>query len=126
MYVRHLFETKALPRYLRIDRGTETGKMATIHRHLIKNLEIMTDPTDSVICGPSAINKIERRWRDFHERLKKLFKQQLTVLLQRRQYNPYFSHDRQLLAYVSVPIVQRECSNFVSYWNSHRIYTCSR
>ncbi|CAB4009087.1 Hypothetical predicted protein, partial [Paramuricea clavata] len=91
---------RALPRYLRIDRGTET---------------------DSVIYGPSTSNKIERWWRDLHERLEKFFKQQLTVLLQRRQYNPFFSHDRQLLAYVYVPIVQRECTNFVNYWNSHRI-----
>ena len=82
----------------------------------------MNDPTDSVICGPSAINKIERRRRDVHERLEKLFKQQLTVLLQRRQYNPYFSHDRQLLAYVNVPIVQRECSNFVIVTGIHIEY----
>jgi hypothetical protein len=68
----------------------------------------MNDPTDSVIHGPSTSNKIERWWRDLHERLEKFFKQQLTALLQRREYNPDFAHDRQLLAYIYVPIVQRE------------------
>ena len=31
------------------------------------------------------------------------------------------STDRQILAYVFIPIVQRECDIFVKYWNSHRI-----
>ncbi len=121
MYLRYLFETKALPRFMRIDRGTETGKMATIHTYLINKFGIMNDPTDSVIYGPSTSNKIEWWWRDLHERLEKLFKQQLTALLQGREYNPHFAHDHQLLAYVYVPIVQRECTSFVNYWNSHRI-----
>ena len=34
MYLRYLFETEMLPRNLRVDRGTETGKMATIHVYL--------------------------------------------------------------------------------------------
>jgi hypothetical protein len=29
--------------------------------------------------------------------------------------------NRQLLAYVYIPIIQRECDIFVSNWNSHRI-----
>ena len=78
MYLRHLFETKALPRYLRIDRGTETGKMATIHTYLVNKSGIMNDPTDSVIYGSSTSNKIERWWWDLHKRLEKFFKQQLT------------------------------------------------
>ena len=31
MYLRYLFESQMLPRNLRFDRGTETGKMVTIH-----------------------------------------------------------------------------------------------
>ena len=49
------------------------------------------------------------------------FKEQLTVLLRRREYDPLNSTDRQLLVYVFIPIVQRECDIFVKYWNSHRI-----
>ena len=44
MYLRRLFETKAFPGFLRIDRGTEIGKMATIHTYLINKFGIMNDP----------------------------------------------------------------------------------
>ena len=43
------------------------------------------------------------------------------VLLKRREYNPPNSTERQLFAYVFIPIVQRECDIFVKYWNLHRI-----
>ena len=41
--------------------------------------------------------------------------------MRRREYDPLNSTDRQILAYVFIPIVQRECDIFVKYWNSHRI-----
>ena len=50
------------------NRGTETGKMATIHVFLLNRHGIMDDPTDSIIYGPSTSNKIERWWRELHER----------------------------------------------------------
>ena len=81
----------------------------------------MDDPTDSIIYGPSTSNKIERWWRELHERLEKFFKEQLTTLLRGREYDPHSALDRQLLAYVFIPVVQRECDIFVRYWNSHRI-----
>ena len=121
MYLRYLFESEMLPRNLRVDRGTETGKMATIHVFLLNRHGIMDDPTDSIIYGPSTSNKIERWWRELHERLEKFFKEQLTALLRGREYDPHVALDRQLLAYVFIPIVQRECDIFVNYWNSHRI-----
>ena len=122
MYLRYLFETEMLPRNL-IDRGTETGKMATIiiHVYLLNKHEDVDDPTDSIIYGPSTSNKIERWWRELHERLEKFFKEQLTTLLRGREYDPHSAVDRQLLAYVYIPVVQRECDIFVRYWNSHRI-----
>ena len=40
--------------------------------------------------------------------------------MRRREYDPLNSTDRQLLAYVFIPIVQRLCDIFVK-WNSHRI-----
>jgi len=110
-----------LPRNLRVDRGTETGKMATIHVFLLNRHGIMDDPTDSIIYGPSTSNKIERCWRELHERLEKFFTEQLTALLRGREYDPHVALDRQLLAYVFRPIVQRECDIFVNYWNFHRI-----
>ena len=70
-----------LPRNLQVDRGTETGKMATIHVFLLNRHGIMDDPTDSIIYGRSTSSKIERWWRELHERLEKFFKEQLTALL---------------------------------------------
>ena len=49
MYLQYLFETEVLPINLRIDRGTETGKMATIHAHLLIQHKVMFDPTDSLL-----------------------------------------------------------------------------
>lgn len=109
MYLRYLFETEMLPRNLRVDRGTETGKMASIHVYLLNKHEVMNDPTDAIIYGPSTSNEIERWWRELHECLEKFFKEQLTMLLRRREYDPHSALDRQLLAYVFIPVVQLEC-----------------
>ena len=103
MYLQYLFETEMLPRNLRVDRGTETGKMATIHVYLLNKHEDVDDPTDSIIYGPSTSNKIERWWRELHKRLEKLFKEQLTTLLRGREYDPHSAVGRQLLAYVYIP-----------------------
>ena len=119
-YLEYLCREKMMPSFLRIDKGTETGKMATVHVYLINKFEVMDDPVEAVIYGSSTSNKIER-WRDLHERLENYFKIQLTQLLRNRQYDPHNILDRQLLAYVYIPIIQRECDIFISYWNSHRI-----
>ena len=42
---------------LRIDKGTETGKMATMHAFLRKHHGDM-DPIDTVIYGPSTSNQV--------------------------------------------------------------------
>ena len=47
--------------------------MVTIHVFLLNQHEAMNDPTDSIIYGSSTSNKIERWWRELHERLKKFF-----------------------------------------------------
>lgn len=70
-----------MPPYIRIDKGTETGKMATVHAYLVNKYELMEDAVKAIIHGPSTSNKIERWWRDLHER----FKIQLAQLLRDRQ-----------------------------------------
>ena len=120
-YLQYLVRTGTLPRYLRIDKGTETGKMCTIHTYLASKLDLFDDPLSSIIYGPSTSNKIERWWRDLHHRLEKYFKDQLTTLLNGREYDSGDIIDRQILAYVYLPVVQRECDIFVKQWNSHRI-----
>ena len=121
LYFDLLYETKELPMFLRMDRGSETGKMATMHTFLMSKQNILDDPVDSVAYGPSTTNKIERWWWDLHERLEKYFKQQLKMLLEAKDYESSDITDRQLLAYVFIPVLQRECDTFVSTWNSHRI-----
>ena len=106
---------------MRMDRGNETGKMATLHAYLMSKVENMADPSDAIIYGPSTTNKIERWWRDLHERLEIFFKIQLEGLLRGKKYDPQNQLHRQLLAYVFIPVVQRECDVFVSMWNAHRI-----
>ena len=120
-----------------MDKGTETGKLATIHVFLLNKHGLMDDPTDSIIYSSSTSNKIERWWCDLHEGLEAFFKEQLTVLL-RRERDPLNSTDRQLLAYVFIPIVQRERAISLSSteirtdsvdntkWNSQQVFqnTC--
>ncbi len=52
---------------IRIDKGTETGTLATLHAFLRKDHEDM-DPTNTVIYGPSTDNHVSfelaylRKW----------------------------------------------------------------
>jgi hypothetical protein len=120
-YTEYLIEHRVLPRFLRLDKGTETGKMSTLHTFLVDKAGIMDDAVDSIIYGPSTSNKIERWWCDLHERFERYFKEHLAYLLQRRYYDPHNVQHRQLMAYVFIPVIQRECNVFVSNWNTHRI-----
>ena len=113
--------TRVLPKFLRIDKGSETGKVATLHAYLTSKLGVMEDPTDSVIYGPSNTNKIERWWRELPGRLEAYFKAQLSLLLKNMEYDPHNNLHRQVLAYIYIHVVQRECDIFINIWNSHRI-----
>ena len=37
------------------------------------------------------------------------------------KYDPHNDLHRQVLAYIYIPVVQRECNIFINIWNSHRI-----
>ena len=112
-------ELETMPVYLRMDRGTETGKMASIHSYLMSGQNMVDNPIDSAVFGPSTTNKIERWWGDLHQRLEKFFTVQLQDLLGANEYDPANERDRQLLAYLYIPVVQRECDICVTMWNSH-------
>ena len=68
MYLKYLFDTEMLPVNLRMDRGIETGKLATIHVSLRNQHRPKEDPNDSIIYGPLTSNKIKRRWFDLLKR----------------------------------------------------------
>ena len=56
-----LYGLKMMPVFLRCDKGTETGKMASIHCYLMSTEQSMfEDPLESIAFGPSTTNKIER------------------------------------------------------------------
>ena len=88
--------------------------MATLHAYLTSKLGVMEDPTDSVIYGLSNTNKTERWWHELHGRLEAYFKAQLSLLLKNMEYDPHNSLHRQVLAYIYIPVVQRECDIFMN------------
>ena len=51
-YLEYLYEARIMPSMIRLDRGTETGTMATMHVFLRRNHDDMDDPCESIICGP--------------------------------------------------------------------------
>ena len=120
-YMEFLLDGKKMPTYLRMDKGTETGLMGTIHTYLISKFGNMENPTKFVEYGPSTSNKIECWWKELHERMEQFIKQQCNVLLQSHTYDPGCILDRKILSYIFVPVVQRECNIFARGWNSHRI-----
>ena len=89
-YLEHLKSTRTLPSNIRIDCGSETGKLATIHAYLRALVdEDLEDPIDTVIFGPSTSNQIERWWRELNERLEKNIKRYIQELLAENKYNPH-------------------------------------
>jgi len=56
-YLEHLYETRTIASHIRIDKGTETGTMATMHSYLRQNHGDM-NPFDTVIYGPSTPNQV--------------------------------------------------------------------
>lgn len=97
----------------------ETGLLASLHVFLRQHHGDMT-PEDTVEYGYSTSNRIERWWRELHERLENFFKFQLQQLLDQGFYDPEDDVDRKILAYVCIPIVQREIDLFVELWNNSR------
>lgn len=83
-----------LPHRIRIDKGTETGVMTTIHCYLRDKVGDVDDATETVLYGPSTQNKIERWWRELLEGLERYFKEQLNVLLEAGDYDPSDENDR--------------------------------
>jgi hypothetical protein len=57
-YLEYLYESRVIASYLRMDKGTETGTMATMHAFLRRNHDDITDASDSVLYGPSTSNQV--------------------------------------------------------------------
>lgn len=55
----YLFQNKFIASYLHMDKGTETGLLATMHAFLRCHHGDLDDPCDSVIYGPSTSNQVQ-------------------------------------------------------------------
>ncbi len=53
-----LLPSTVISQHLRLDRGTETGIMATIHAYLRQTDEYVDDASNTVHYGPSTNNKV--------------------------------------------------------------------
>ncbi|CAH3141824.1 unnamed protein product [Porites evermanni] len=56
-YLDYLYETRVIPAMLRVDRGSETGIMATMHAFLRRHHGNM-EPSETVVYGPSTANQV--------------------------------------------------------------------
>ena len=57
-YLEHLFNTRMMAGIIWVDKGTETGVMATIRAYLRQQHEDDMDPVETVIYGPSTSNQV--------------------------------------------------------------------
>ena len=57
-YLEYLYESRTMPSILRLDKGTETGIITTMHAFLRQSHGDM-DPCDTVIYGPSTSNQVQ-------------------------------------------------------------------
>ena len=73
------------------------------------------------MLGPSTSNKIERFWKDLHESLERRFKELLAGLLSSGMYDPHNAADRDILAAVFIPVVQKCLDTYAAEYNNHRI-----
>ena len=66
-YLDYLVEAKSIASHIRIDKGTETGTLATMHAFLRRNHDDGIQPEDTVIYGSSTSNQVRtRRSRSQH------------------------------------------------------------
>ena len=59
-YLEHLLETRIISRMIRLNNGTETGVMATMHAYLRRNHSDIDDPIDTILYDPLTSNQVTR------------------------------------------------------------------
>ena len=71
--------------------------------------------------GKSTANQIERWRKELHEQFEKFFKEMLIYLLDQCHYDPSSKEHRDILAYVFIPVLEKEIECFIHNWNTRRI-----
>ena len=120
-YFDYLSTSKTIPARIRIDKGSETGDMGAMHALLRESHGDTDNLSECVIFGKSMANQIERWWKELHERFEKFFKEMLLYLLDQGHYDPSSKEHRDILAYVFIPVLEKEIECFIHNWNTHRI-----
>ena len=59
-YLEYLYKTRTIASKLRLDKGTETGVMSTMHAFLGQKHGDM-DPMETIIFGPSTANQVREK-----------------------------------------------------------------
>ncbi len=72
-YLEHLYKTKTISSMIRVDKGTETVEMVTMHAYLRQQHQDM-DPNETVIYGPSTANQVQRIYDCTDSNIVQLFK----------------------------------------------------
>lgn len=79
---------------IRIDWGTETDIMFTMHCFFRAKHDDLEDATKSILNGPSTQNKIERWWRELLDRMERFSKKQLSTLVEGSDCDSFNKQDR--------------------------------
>ena len=87
---------------------------------LMERHGISQEDVESVLLGPSTDNKIERLWRDVREKVCNPYKLILNRLSDDGLYDPTCQDDREILAGVFVPVIEKDLDKFVRYHNTSR------
>ncbi|XP_063680195.1 uncharacterized protein LOC134815582 [Bolinopsis microptera] len=114
----HLLESRVLPQMLRFDKGTETVHAAAVHKTLLQLKNV--DKEITTILGPSTANKIERLWRQVREKVCDGFRHVLREIDQDGLYDSSCEYDRDLIAGVFIPVVERYLDEFRENHNNMR------
>jgi hypothetical protein len=61
-YLDYLVETKLIASFIQLDKGTETGTMATMHAFLRRHHDDGIEAEDTVIFGVSTSNQVSTIW----------------------------------------------------------------
>lgn len=77
-YFDYLNEKRIIACNLRMDKGTETGDMATLHAYL-RGLQGEANPVDTIIYGPSTSNQVSFFLYSIHNRCPDTIKEGLHV-----------------------------------------------
>jgi len=93
-----------IPLMLRVDRGTETDLLTSMHCYLLQLAGNFHDNPDfveeNILYRPSTANKIERWWRELNDRLEKFFKVPLNWLLENGHYDRTDQLDRYFINFM--------------------------